>query len=81
MSILVIAAYHCEVAGKPTDSVDYQVRQFASDSLDNITASLRVEPPQAFHKNCWDKQEDALAVRRHSERKLSSIPDLRTGRK
>jgi len=66
VSILVIAAYHCEVAGKPTNSVDYQVRHFASDSLDEVTARLRAEPPQAY-QNCYKQQvrwlfDDTVAV-------------------
>src|SRR4051812_17686626 len=48
MSLLVIAAYHCEVAGKPTESVDYQVRHFASDSIDEVMSRLRNEQPQAY---------------------------------
>jgi|SRR5580765_3070685 len=48
MSILVIAAYHCEVAGKRSNSVDYQVRHFASDSLEVVTAHLNREPPVAY---------------------------------
>ena len=55
MSILVIAAYHCEVAGKPTNSVDYQVRHFASDSLDEVTARLRREPPVAYKNRYGQK--------------------------
>ena len=66
MPILVIAAYHCEVAGKPTTSVDYQVRHFASDSLDEVTARLRAEPPQAY-QNCYKQEvrwifDDTVAV-------------------
>ena len=66
MSILVIAAYHCEVAGKPTNSVDYQVRHFASDSLDEVTARLRAESPQAY-QNCYKQEvrwlfDDTVAV-------------------
>ena len=58
MSILVIAAYHCEVAGKRTKSVDYQVRHFASDSLDKVIARLKREPPVAYKNRygqevCW----------------------------
>jgi hypothetical protein len=48
MPILVIAAYHCEVAGDPTDSVDYQVRYFAADSIDEVMAQLRAESPQTY---------------------------------
>jgi hypothetical protein len=48
MSILVIAAYHCEVAGEPAGSVDFQVRHFASDSIDEVISRLRNEQPQAY---------------------------------
>jgi len=48
MPILVIAAYHCEVAGESTDSVDYQVRHFHSDSIDEVMSRLRSEPPQTY---------------------------------
>jgi hypothetical protein len=48
MSTLVIAAYHCEVSGKRTNSLDYQVRHFASDSLDEVTTRLIAEPPVAY---------------------------------
>ena len=48
MPILVIAAYHCEVAGEPTESVDYQVRHFASDSIDEVMTRLRAEQPQTY---------------------------------
>ena len=51
MPILVIAAYHCEVAGEPTESVDYQVRYFCSDSIDEVWQRLRSEPPETY-KNC-----------------------------
>ena len=66
MPILVIAAYHCEVAGKPTNSVDYQVRHFASDSLAEVTARLQAEPPQAY-QNCYKQEvrwifDDTVAV-------------------
>jgi hypothetical protein len=55
MPILVIAAYHCEVAGDPTDSVDYQVRYFAADSIDEVISRLRAESLQTY-KNA-DGQE------------------------
>ena len=55
MPILVIAAYHCEVAGEPTDSIDYEVRYFASDSIDEVMSRLRSEEPHVY-KNC-DGQE------------------------
>jgi hypothetical protein len=64
--MLVIAAYHCEVAGKPTNSVDYQVRHFASDSMDDVTARLRSEPPVTY-QNCYKQEvrwlfDDTVAV-------------------
>ena len=66
MPILVIAAYHCEVAGEPTESVDYQVRHFASDSLDDVMSRLRSEKPQAY-KNADGEEvrwifDDTVAV-------------------
>ena len=48
MPILVIAAYHCEVAGESTDSVDYQVRYFLSDSMDEVMLRLRSEPLETY---------------------------------
>ncbi len=66
MPILVIAAYHCQVAGKPTASIDYQVRQFDSDSLEEITARLRSEPLESY-KNRYGQEvrwtfHDTVAV-------------------
>jgi hypothetical protein len=66
MPILVIAAYHCEVAGKPTASVDYQVRYFDSDSLDEVMSRLRNEEPQAY-KSVYKQEvrwlfDDTVAV-------------------
>src|SRR5437660_10778722 len=66
MSILVIAAHRCAVADKPTDTVDYQVKYFASDSLDDVTARLRAEPPHAY-KNRYKQEvrwlfDDTVAV-------------------
>jgi hypothetical protein len=48
MPLLVIAAYHCEIAGEPTDSVDYQVRYFESDLVDEVASRLRAEAPQTY---------------------------------
>jgi hypothetical protein len=48
MPILLIAAYHCEVAGELTESVDYQVRHFVSDSIDEVMSRLRGEPAQTY---------------------------------
>ena len=48
MPLLVIAAYHCEVAGEATDSVDYQIRYFESDFVDEVVSRLRTEPPQTY---------------------------------
>jgi len=52
--MLVIARYHCEVAGKATESLDYQVRYFDSDSLDEVTARLRVEQPCTYVNDCQE---------------------------
>ena len=51
MPTLVIAAYSCEVAGEPTDSIDYQVRFFESNDVEAIASRLRLEEPIAY-KNC-----------------------------
>jgi hypothetical protein len=48
MPVIVIAAYHCEVSGEGTDSVDYRVRYFASDSIDEVMLRLRTEPPHTY---------------------------------
>ncbi|TWT62027.1 hypothetical protein [Rubinisphaera italica] len=48
MPILVIAVYHCEVAGEPTESLDYQVRYFASDSIDEVMLRLTAEEPVTY---------------------------------
>ncbi len=49
MPILVIAAFHCEVAGESTDSVDYQVRYFHTDSIEEVMNRLRNEPPESYN--------------------------------
>lgn len=51
MPILVIAAYHCEVAGDPTDDVDYQVRYFTGDAIDEVMSRLRDEPSQTYQNS------------------------------
>jgi len=48
MSMLVIAKYHCEVAGKATDDVDYQVRYFESDDEDEVVQRLRSEDSNSY---------------------------------
>jgi hypothetical protein len=48
MPVIVIAAYHCEVSGERTDDVDYQVRYFASGSIDEVMSRLRTEPPHTY---------------------------------
>ena len=48
MAILVIAVYHCEVAGEPTESLDYQVRYFTSNSIEEVMSRLRDEQPQTY---------------------------------
>lgn len=48
MPLLVVAAYHCEVAGETADIVDYRVRYFESDLVDEVASRLRGEPPQTY---------------------------------
>lgn len=48
MSLLVIACYHCEVAGERTDSVDYQVRFFATDDEGEVVRRLQAQPPNSY---------------------------------
>jgi hypothetical protein len=55
MPLLVIAAYHCEVAGEPTDSVDYKVRYFESDFIDEVASRLRAEPPQTYMNSAGEE--------------------------
>jgi hypothetical protein len=51
MSLLVIARYHCEVAGKATESLDYQVKYFDSDDLEEVEARLRSEAPCTYENH------------------------------
>jgi hypothetical protein len=76
MPILVIAAYHCEVAGKPTDSVDYQVRYFNSDSIEEVMSRLRGEESLA-HKNVY-KQEVRWLF--HETVAVEFAPELQDGK-
>lgn len=55
MPTLVIAAYHCEVAGVETESVDYQVRYFTSDDIDQVVIRLKEEAP-ATYKNPFGEE-------------------------
>jgi hypothetical protein len=48
MATLVIAKYHCEVAGKVAGDVDYRVRYFETDDEDEIVQRLRVEEPTSY---------------------------------
>jgi hypothetical protein len=64
--IVVLAAYCCEVAGKVTDSVDYQVRYFDSNSLEDVVSRLRSEKPHTY-RNVYDQEvrwffHDTVAV-------------------
>jgi hypothetical protein len=54
MSILVIAKYHCEVAGKETDDVDYRVLFFTTDDEGEVLRRLRSEAPTTY-KNPSDE--------------------------
>ena len=46
-SRIAIAAYRCEVAGVPDESLDIQVRYFDDPSVD-IESFLRAEPPHSY---------------------------------
>jgi hypothetical protein len=64
--IFVIAAYKCEVAGKLTDSVDYQVRYFTGDSIKDVFERLQNEKPNCY-SNCYGDEvrwafEDTVAL-------------------
>jgi hypothetical protein len=48
MPMLVIARYHCEVAGRATDSLDYQVKYFDADIAEEVIERLRAEAPCAY---------------------------------
>ena len=48
MSLLLIASYHCEVAGELTESIDYQVRFFATDDESEATIRLKEETPNSY---------------------------------
>lgn len=43
-----MAAYRCDVAGEPTDSVDIQVRYFERGTVREIEEALRSEPPHSY---------------------------------
>jgi hypothetical protein len=45
---LAIAAYRCEIAGVPDDSIDIQVRYFESGSPEKIEAALRSEQVHSY---------------------------------
>ena len=48
MSLLLIASYHCEVAGELTDSIDYQVRFFTTDDESEAAIKLKEENPNSY---------------------------------
>lgn len=48
---LALAAYRCEVAGEPTESIDIQVRTFIDKSEGEIAAWLADEPPNTFEND------------------------------
>jgi len=45
---VALVTYGCTVAGEPSDSVDFQVRLFDSDSIADVAAQLRAEPPHEY---------------------------------
>jgi len=48
MGTFVIVKYHSETAGESTGSVDYQVRYFERESVDEIKKRLCTEKPQEY---------------------------------
>jgi hypothetical protein len=53
-SAVAIAVYRCEVAGQPTDSLDIQVRHFASFSPAEIERRLRSEPLHSYQNDAGE---------------------------
>jgi Ala-tRNA(Pro) deacylase len=45
---VVLMVYRCEVAGVPTESLDFQVRYFASGDASEIDRRLREESPHSY---------------------------------
>jgi hypothetical protein len=41
---LAIVAYRCEVAGKPADSIDIQVRYLEAESEDHVGELMKAQP-------------------------------------
>ena len=76
MSILVVAAYRCVIAGKPFDDVDYQVRYFDSDSLEEVMVRLRSEKPLSY-KN---KYGEVVRWVFEDIRAIESKPELQDGK-
>jgi hypothetical protein len=48
---LAIVAYRCEVAGKPDDSVDIQVRYLKAESEEEVAAILNSQPLQSYENS------------------------------
>ena len=48
MGIYAIVKYICEVAGKPTDTVDYQVRYFSTNHTEVVKKRLNKEEPSEY---------------------------------
>jgi hypothetical protein len=46
--VLAIAAYRCEIGGKRSDSIDIQVRYFASGTEQEVEDFLRTEDPHSY---------------------------------
>lgn len=53
--MLLIARYDCFVSGKPTDSVDYQVRSYDIPENTDLEAMLKEE---ATHRYCNESGEE-----------------------
>jgi hypothetical protein len=55
--MLLIARYDCFVAGKPTDSVDYQVRSYDVPAHTDLDVMLRTEPVRRYRNSDDEKVE------------------------
>ncbi len=48
MPILAIVQYHCEIAGEETNSLDFQVRYFDTDSEEELLQQLKTENDRSY---------------------------------
>ena len=48
MASLAILAYRCEVAGRPSDSLDIKARYFTTDDFAEVERRVRAEAPHTY---------------------------------